>query len=138
MSSQKLTFLDANVLITIYRGEPTIAAAALNVITDSEREFVGSDFLKLEVLPKPVHYKLTFQQKFYEQYFAAVKTWVRPSQKLFKEAYVEACENGLSAFDALHVVTAAASGAVELITTEKPSKPIYRTRRVSVRYLLSL
>jgi predicted nucleic acid-binding protein len=40
-------------------------------------------------------------------------------------AYDLACRFGLGALDALHVAAASAQGA-ELISAEKPTKPIYR------------
>jgi predicted nucleic acid-binding protein len=49
------------------------------------------------------------------------------------QAEEEARTLGLSALDALHVAAAIATGSTELVTSEKPGKPIHRLRRVSVR-----
>lgn len=43
-----LTYLDANVLIAAFRGESDIAFRALEVRDDSERQFVVSDYLRLD------------------------------------------------------------------------------------------
>jgi predicted nucleic acid-binding protein len=40
--------------------------------------------------------------------------------------YVLACRYGLSAVDALNVAAAISLKADEFVTTEKPSKPMYR------------
>lgn len=66
----KRTDLDANVLIAAFRGESDIAFRALEVLDDSERQFVVSDYLRLEVLPKPTflgrHEEVQFMQTFFE------------------------------------------------------------------------
>ncbi|KUK98957.1 MAG: Uncharacterized protein XE11_2818 [Methanomicrobiales archaeon 53_19] len=51
---KKLTYLDSSVLIQAYRGEGVSGERAMRVLDDPDREFVVSDFLKLEVLPKPI------------------------------------------------------------------------------------
>jgi predicted nucleic acid-binding protein len=55
---------------------------------------------------------------------------------LFEQtADAAARQYGLSAMDALHVAAAYLLGADELVTTERPSKPIYRNGLVKVVYL---
>jgi hypothetical protein len=48
------TYLDANILIAAFQGEGDGAMAAIAALDDPDREFVVSDFLRLETLPKPV------------------------------------------------------------------------------------
>jgi hypothetical protein len=47
--------------------------------------------------------------------------------------FEEAWRHDLTAMDALHVAAAKAVGAIELVTTEKPTKPMFRCEGVSVR-----
>lgn len=47
-------------------------------------------------------------------------------------AYREAAAWGMAAMDALHVAAAMQVGADELVTTERPTKPIHRARGVRV------
>lgn len=49
------TFLDADVLINAFRGVGPVATAAQSIVDDPDREFVTSDILRLELIPKP-HY----------------------------------------------------------------------------------
>jgi hypothetical protein len=51
------TFLDAVVLIAAIRGSPVPIERALEVINDSQRVFIASDFVRLEVLPKPLYFR---------------------------------------------------------------------------------
>jgi predicted nucleic acid-binding protein len=61
---------------------------------------------------------------FYETFFAAVSVWVDSIDSI-KPAYTLACQHGLGALDALHVAAADRAGA-EMLSAEKPTKPIYR------------
>jgi hypothetical protein len=47
-------------------------------------------------------------------------------------AFKEACDSGLAALDALHVISAVHVDAEELVTTERLDKPIHRTRLIKV------
>ena len=75
--SKKKTYLDAGVLIAAVRGRDDVAARAMQVLDDPDREFVSSPFLKLEVLPKAVHGKRQAEVEFYETFFAAVRYWAK-------------------------------------------------------------
>ena len=55
--------------------------------------------------------------------------------RIEKVAREEASRCGLAAMDALHVAAAFLMKADELITTEKPDKPMYGTTLVNVRWL---
>ncbi len=128
MTSKMPTFVDASVLIyAAVRPTPETFARrlrALQVLGDPDREFVSSEFLRLEVMPVVTYFKRNREIAFYEKFFAAVTRWVDPST-LISPAYRTACQHGLGALDALHV-TAAASVGAELVSAEKLTKPIYR------------
>ncbi len=134
MSRKIRTFVDAGVLITAARGTGEQALKAISLLDDPGREFLDSDFLELEVLPKAVYTRRSAEADFYRAFFAAVVDRA-DAAGLVKRAIDEACKSGLSAADALHIVAAASLRAEEFITTEKPSKPIHRTSLVRVRQL---
>jgi hypothetical protein len=46
------TYLDAGVLIAAARSATRLSESALVILDDTGREFVASDYLKLEILPK--------------------------------------------------------------------------------------
>ena len=127
-----LTYIDAGVLIAAARGSGSIAQRALSILDDPNREFVSSIFVKLEVLPKAVYHNNKAEADFYRAFFAAVLHWADSLDTISQTAFKEACYRGLSGMDALHVAAAASVAASELITTERPEKPIHRARSVRI------
>lgn len=127
-----LTFVDSGVLIAAARGTGPVSAAATAVLVDPGRQFVSSDFVRLEVLPKPVYHKQVAEADFYRAFFAAVSMWAATTPILIQRAFHFAQTFGLSAIDALHVAAADISGAQELITTERSNKPLLRVTVVRV------
>jgi predicted nucleic acid-binding protein len=130
-----LTFVDAGVLIAAARGTDLIALRANQALGDPRRSFAASPFLRLEILPKAVFHKRLDEVSFYDVFFAAVERWAKPDAALSDWAQSLASRFGLSALDALHVAAALAVGADEILTTEKPQKPIHRVTELHVRSL---
>jgi predicted nucleic acid-binding protein len=122
----KRTFVDSGVLIAAAIGTPDISVPAREALDDPEREFVSSEFVRLEVLPKAVHYRHHEEAAFYAAFFEGVAIWVPVTDAVIQLAYEQACRFGLAALDGLHVAAASASHCDELITTERPDKPIHR------------
>lgn len=129
------TFLDASVLIAAIRGSPVPIERALGVINDPERVFIASDFVRLEVLPKPFYFRQQSEVDFYEAYFAMVAEMVEASPALVRQAYAEAQQVGLAGMDALHIAAAKASGAEEFITTERPTTALFRVTGITITSL---
>jgi len=123
------TFVDADVLIHAFRGTGPVAAASQAVIDDPDRQFVGSDILRLELIPKPHFFGRSAETQFYEDYFAAA---VESSAALVQAAEAEARGNGLAAADALHVTAAKSAAADEFVTAEKPTSAIFRVTGLKV------
>lgn len=128
----KRTYIDSGVLIAAARGTTAVAIPAIEILDDPNREFASSIFVKLEVLPKAIYYKNTAEADFYEAFFKAVTYWANSLEGIIENAYCEACNSGLAALDALHVAAAVSIGAEELVTTEKPDKPIHRATGITV------
>lgn len=135
MAEKVRTSLDAGVLIAAARGIGDQHRRAMAVLDDADREFVASDFLALEVIPKALYNRHHAETEFYDVFFSNIVVEMAKVSDLIEEAHHEARTNGLSAVDALHVVASAALGAAELITTEKPTKPMHRTTLVKVTTL---
>lgn len=127
----KLTFVDAGVLIAAARGTDAVHEEAMKILEDSGRAFASSALVRLEVLPKALHNKRTKEAEFYEMFFSGVVRWCEVTASLVDEAHQEAIRFGLSAMDALHVASAAATGADELVTTERRTR-LGRVRSVPV------
>lgn len=119
-------------LIYAARGVAEAANLALPFLTDPRRDFVTSDYVRLEVIPKALFYRNVTESNFYDGFFALAARTIPTSVALLELAMEEAIRNGLSAIDAIHVACAVFGGAEELITSEKATKPIHRTRLVRV------
>ena len=104
MPSQR-TFIDSGVLLAAFKAFGELADNALAVLGDPERQFVTSDFVRLELLPKPICYGNDSERHFYEAYFANVEQIVRASASLIED---------------------------EFVTAEKPTKPLFRVVGIKV------
>lgn len=126
------TFVDASLLIAAARGKEPTAGRAFQILDDPRRVFVSSEFVRLEVLPKPTYERRQDEVEFHEAFFDSVAKWARVGEDLAEAAYTRACEAGLSAVDAFHVAAAESLNAEELVTGERPTKPLFRTQAVEV------
>lgn len=131
------TFLDSGVLLAAWRGE-ALAAPALSLMADDDRVFVTSQLVRLELLPKPRFEKRPLEVRFYEAHFAEAIACEPLSDDLGRAAESLAARYGLSAADALHIAAAVRQGAREFYTSERPGKPLFRVKELTVISLHSL
>lgn len=129
---KKRTYIDANVLIAAFQGEELVARRALQVLDDPNRKLVVSDYLRLEVLPKPTFHKIQEEIDFMQVIFDNASENVATSPELTGRAVAMASKYDMTPIDALHIGVAAISGVDELVTMEKPTKPICRVTEVKV------
>ncbi len=129
------TYVDANLLIIAFRGNDAGVAAALQVLDDTQRVFVSSAFLRLEILRKPLFYKRDDEILFMETFCARVNDWVTVDNALVQQALSLAADHDLGAMDALHLAAALIGKAEEFVTLEKPSKPLFRVPGLRVTSL---
>lgn len=127
-----LTYIDSGVLIFAAKGNTEAAALALPYLGDPNREYVTSDYVRLEVLPKATFHKRTAEVAFYNLFFATATRSIPTSEPLLKYALGEACKTGIHGIDAIHIACAVFAGAEEFVTSEKPNKPIHRTTLVKM------
>jgi hypothetical protein len=130
--SATLTYIDSGVLIFAAKGTTAAAALALPFLADPNREYVTSDYVRLEVLPKATFHKRTTEVAFYNLFFTTTTRSIPTSEALLKYALDEACKTGIHGLDALHIACAVFAGADEFITSEKTNRPIHRTKLVKV------
>ncbi len=124
----KRTYPDASVLIGALREE---TAYALEILADPKRTFVVSNYLRLEVFPKPINRRNDVEVAFMETVFAHAEH-VPSSDELTSLAVQLAIRYDMGALDALHVAAAVVGGIDELVTLEKPTKPMCNVREVRV------
>lgn len=126
------TYVDANLLITAFRGNDAGVVAALAVLDDARRVFVASAFLRLEILRKPLFYQRHDEVRFMEAFCARVNDWVPIDDALVQQALSLAAHHDLGAMDALHIAAALTGQVEEFVTLEKASKPICRVTGLRV------
>lgn len=128
MGDKSLCFVDASVLIAAARKSDAETLArkvrARNILNDPQREFVASEFLKLETLPIARFFSRQRELRFYADFFDSITRWA-PTETLIPTALDLASEYGLGALDALHICAAKHFDA-EFVSAERPTKPIYR------------
>lgn len=127
----KRTYIDASVLIKAFRGTNPDSAKALRILDDPERRLVVSDYLRLEVLPKPTFHKRREEIEFMQAVFEKADN-LQTSPELTDRALAMASQYDLTAVDALHIGAAAVAGVDEFVTTEKPTKPMCKAKKVKV------
>jgi hypothetical protein len=128
------TYLDANILIAAFQGEGDGAMAAIAALDDPDREFVVSDFLRLETLPKPVFHRRAEEAQFMQAIFESAES-VPTSEKLVQSAIRLASAYDLTPMDALHASAAVQAEVDVLLTLEKPTKPLCRLEEIQVQSL---
>lgn len=133
-----LDYLDSSVLISGSTENPLYAEKLLELLSETNRKFAASGWLRLEVLPKPTHNKQQYSILFLETYFANCALEISFSAELVQNAYDLACVYGLSGFDALHIASAIEAKASEFITVEKRTKPLYKIQELTVIHLLDI
>lgn len=126
------TYVDSGVLIWAARGHPPNAQRAFEILDDPGRSFASSTFVKLEVIPEATYPAQWDEVAFYEEFFKRTEAWVDASDNLAQAALSQALQHGLSAMDALHVASALAAQADELVTAERVTKPIHRVSEIRV------
>lgn len=130
------TFVDADVLINAFRGIGPTASAAQAVIDDPDREFVVSDILRLELLPKPQCFARTAEEQLYEAFFVAAIECVETASAIVQAAESEARPSA-SLPSALHVAAAKEAGVQDFITAEKVTSPLFRVTGLSIHSIRS-
>lgn len=133
--SLRRTYLDSGVLIAAWKGEDEIATSAMTILDDPNREFVISDFLRLETLPKPTFQKRADEVAFIETIFASAAESVVTSAALSSHAIQMASTYDLSPIDALHISAALSAKVDDFITSEKPTKPMFNVKELKVTSL---
>jgi predicted nucleic acid-binding protein len=128
------TFLDSGVLIAAYKGSPSLEAPAIDILDDPNRVFLSSPFVRHEVSPKALYNRQLDEYRFYQNYFRRA-AFCNDLKSILSHAGKESAKSGVGAMDALHIAAAYLLSADEFITSEKPSKSIYRTSLVKVLYL---
>jgi hypothetical protein len=121
------------VLIAAIKGEQQIRECSLAVLSEPNVEFWYSPILRLEVTLQPAHNRRRLELAFLQEYFSSSSSnCFGDLDRMFAIAEPEAIKHGIPVIDALHIAAANLSKCSVLVTTEKPSKPLFRTKLVKV------
>src|SRR3989339_663308 len=132
------TVIDSCVLRAALEGvEGEDNKKALAALDDTNREFIAVDFVALETIPKPTFTKREEQVLLFQAFFDEAPLHAEVSPKITTLAIQLASEHDITPIDALIVSSAIIGGADELITMEKPTKPMFRVKAVKVTSLQS-
>lgn len=128
----RTVYVDSCVLILALQAqEEDLAARLMAEITDPAVRYIFSPLVELEVLPKPTK-RFPDQAAFFNAWFAnAERIWY--SDDVHLTALDQAKNYDIAPMDAAHVATAIVGKADELITGEKPTKPMFNTKDMKVR-----
>ena len=132
--SRKRTFVDSCVLMAAFRGEEDISRKAMEILDDPEREFVVSDYLRLEVLPKPTFNYRREEVEFMEAFLGVAPNFVT-SASITGLAIEIASTYDVQPMDSLHASIAIHAHVDEFVTLEKDTKPLFRIKDLTVRSL---
>jgi predicted nucleic acid-binding protein len=99
---------------------------------DPSLSFAASEFLYLEVMPKPTYFGIKSEAEFYQRYFDRTIEFRADPDAIVRLATAEAQRCSMAAMDALHVAAASLAGCEILYTLERPDKPMYRTTLIRV------
>jgi len=126
------TYVDAGVLRAAARGTQPLVAKALALLEDSEREFITSGYLRMEVLPKPTFFRFVEEPAFYDEFFRSASLVLPFNVEHLRQSFEEGCRFGLSAFDAIHLTAATVAGCDGLLTSERLTSPLFRATSLRV------
>lgn len=126
------TYVDTNVLIDAFQGEEDISRRAMEILDDPRRALVVSDYLRLEVIPKPTFHERQEEIEFMNVILSSAVENVPSKPELTATAIDLASRYDLTPIDALHAGAAVTAGVDELVTMEKPTKPLCRIKEVKV------
>jgi predicted nucleic acid-binding protein len=130
----KRVYLDASVLIAAWRGQGDAGLAAIGVLDDPDLLPVVSDAVWLEVMPKPLYEQRHAEVAFYRAVFDRAEQLPWRLDTL-RQAHDVAQRHGIAAMDAIHVACAIAADVDELVTGERPCKPLFRIGTLPIRSL---
>lgn len=135
--TRRRTYLDANVLIAAWNGDDESRAWARAVLDDPQRQLLVSDLVHLEVLPKPEFCRRTVEVAFMRAILSTAEQ-IPVTAANIRDALALAGRHDLAPLDALHLAVAAAGAADEVVTFERPEKPMCRQTEVPVISLRAL
>lgn len=127
-----LTFVDTCVLRIAWGGEQSLSEKAFSILNDTKRLFVVSDYLELELTPKPIFHNYPDERDFFQLFLDNAYLRIDSSSAITRRAIDLAAKYNLGIMDAIHYSIACEAKVDEFITAEKPTKPFFQTKELNV------
>lgn len=119
------TYIDANVIMNAWRGLKPFQTIAFAILEDPGRVLLASDFLQLELLPKPTFHKNLAEVEFICRILDHT-THIQTDGRITHKAMELSSQYNIAVVDSLHAAAAIVGGADELATFERQDKPLYK------------
>ncbi len=130
--------MDSCVFIDAWRGTKSHASQALDLFSDTERQFVGASLVRLELLPGPTYHRQVSELAFLRTLLSAISEWVELDESLVEEAIEIGANMGAAGADALHLAAARRAKVDQFVTSESATKPMFRFSEIRVLHVASL
>jgi hypothetical protein len=92
--------------------------------------------LKLELILQPTREKRQLELAFYAEYFKVANCY-GDLNRTYEIGCPDALKHGIPVVDALHVAAANLAKCNYFLTTESPTKPLFRTKLIKVVSILN-
>lgn len=124
-------YIDACILIAAFQGKENIHRRLFELLDDPKLTLVVSDFLRLEVLPKPTYLKRQEEIEFMESVLNSAEK-LKTTVNMVLTAIKLASKYDLAPIDALHAGAALVGKVDKFITLEKLDKPLCKVKEITV------
>ena len=122
------TYVDSNVILSAWNGELPLHEESLAILADQDRDFLSTSLVELETVAHATFGHRQKEVEFLRMYFDVIVTdTTTVGEDLVSEANEIACATDAGGIDAMHIAAAKRLKADQLITREKPTKPMHRT-----------
>nr|VFJ42305.1 MAG: hypothetical protein BECKFW1821A_GA0114235_100164 [Candidatus Kentron sp. FW] len=135
--AKRRAYIDANVRIAAVQGDGELLQKVCSVLQSNRRRLVISDFVLLEVLPKPLFHRCTKQRAALEKLFSLTEKLVPDYGTLLLESIRLAGDYDPSPMDALHAAAALQGEVDEFMTLERSTKPFFKIAELHAYSLYS-
>ncbi|QEP43378.1 type II toxin-antitoxin system VapC family toxin [Ectothiorhodospiraceae bacterium BW-2] len=128
-------YVDSNIWISAVQGDSAVIEPIYTTLQAVDLQLVISDYVILEVLPKPMFHNQREQAVILQQLFDLTEKVVISTTELLPKAIALAGQYDLTPMDSLHAAIAILAQADEFITLEKPTKPFFKIPELRARSL---
>lgn len=128
--------MDTGVFVATWRGSVEARSKADAIFRDDSKTLIASSIVRLELAPHNAC--PPSETAHFEALFEFVHVWIPLDESLALRARELRTAFGLASLDALHVAAAELAVVDQFVSTERPTKPLYRASHVNPVFLGNL